>query len=228
MAVRLEALKSRRNSTQSNFFYRIPVCFALLLLCLIGGWIGGWGDEARADGVAPLTDNWITINKDYSGQRYVDLDQITPRNVDSLKEVCEIRLNEPNLFSSGLLKVGRTLYVGTSRFTYAFDAATCALRWRYVVDFKQTPAAVTGRGAGYLDGKIFRGTTDGRVIALNANTGQMRWDVQAADPTKAESFVSAPIAWQGKVFNRDRYQRFRHSRSADGLRCQHRQPAVEV
>ena len=45
------------------------------------------------------------MNKDYSSQRYVDLDQITPANVGELKEVCEIQLNEPVVFSSGLLKV---------------------------------------------------------------------------------------------------------------------------
>jgi glucose dehydrogenase len=87
-----------------------------------------------------IKNDWITINKDYSSQRYVDLDQITPANVSGLKEVCEIQLNEPFWFSSGILKVGRTLYVSTSRVTYAFDAATCDLRWRYVIDCKQVPA----------------------------------------------------------------------------------------
>jgi alcohol dehydrogenase (cytochrome c) len=47
---------------------------------------------------------------------------------------------------------------------------------------------------------VFRGTNDGRVIAFDAKTGQVLWDVQKADTTKLEMFVSAPIAWQGKVF----------------------------
>jgi hypothetical protein len=106
MAVNLQALRSQRSSAQSNFVYRIPVWCALLLLYLIGG----RGEGARADGVAPGADDWFTINKDYSSERYVDLDQITPNNVGKLKEVCEIQLNEPNLFSSGILKVGRTLH----------------------------------------------------------------------------------------------------------------------
>jgi len=113
---------------------------------------------------AKIKDDWIIINKDYSSQRYVDLDQITPANVSGLNEVCEIQLNEPIWFSSGILKVGRTLYVSTSRVTYAFDAATCDLRWRYVIDYKQVPANNNNRGPGYLDGKISRGTGDGRVI----------------------------------------------------------------
>jgi glucose dehydrogenase len=43
---------------------------------------------AFADSIS--ADDWFTINKDYSSQRYVDLDQITPANVGELKEICEI------------------------------------------------------------------------------------------------------------------------------------------
>ncbi len=145
-------------------------------------------------------DSWITVNKDYSSQRYVDLDQINAGNVQNLREVCEIQLNEPVYFTSGLLKVGNTLYITTFRGTYAFDATNCDLRWRQVLDFKQVTAAIGQRGAAYLDGRIFRGTADGRVIAMDAETGEVIWDVQAADPTKAEAFSSAPIAAEGKVF----------------------------
>jgi alcohol dehydrogenase (cytochrome c) len=149
---------------------------------------------------AEQSDDWITINKDYSGQRYINLDEITPANVGELKERCEIQLNEPTYFNSGLLKVKRMLYVTTLRGTYAFDAVNCQLRWRYVIDFKQQPVGLSNRGPGYLDGKIFRGTVDGRVIALDANTGRLLWDVQAANPARLEAFISAPIAWEGKLF----------------------------
>jgi glucose dehydrogenase len=87
---------------------------------LDGGSAGGWS--------SPQADDWFTINKDYSSQRYVDLDQITPNNVGRLKEVCEVDLNEPSWFSSGILKIGRTLYVTTRRMTYAIDGETCELR----------------------------------------------------------------------------------------------------
>jgi alcohol dehydrogenase (cytochrome c) len=148
---------------------------------------------------ADAASDWITVNKDYSSQRYVDLDQITPANVGSLKEVCEIQLNELSWSSTGLLMVGRTLYLGTGRATYAIDPATCDLRWRELIELKE-PTLLTSRGAGYLDGMIFRGTMDGRVIALNAETGKTIWDVQNADPARHEAFTSAPIAWDGKVF----------------------------
>jgi alcohol dehydrogenase (cytochrome c) len=148
----------------------------------------------------PLTNEWITVNKDYSSQRYVDLDQITPANVGRLREICEIELNEPAWFNSGLLMVGRTIYATTLRSTYAVDAVTCDLRWRHDIDFAAIPQTNSNRGAGYLDGTIFRGTGDGRVIALNADTGKLMWQTQGADPTRRETFLAAPIAWDGKVF----------------------------
>jgi alcohol dehydrogenase (cytochrome c) len=149
---------------------------------------------------AQTSDDWTTIGKDYSSQRYVGLDQINFANVDRLKEVCEIRLNEPIPFSTGILKVGRTLYVNTGRFTVAFDAATCAKRWRYVVQFVAPTVGYNNRGSAYLDGKIFRGSPDGQLIALDARTGEKLWSVTAASTKALETLVSAPIAWQGRVF----------------------------
>jgi alcohol dehydrogenase (cytochrome c) len=173
----------------------IAVRFApwLLAIPLLAG-VGGLSHGALA------ADDWFTMNKDYSAQRYVDLDQITPENVAGLREVCEVQLNQPVVFTSGLIMVGGTLFVATNRQTVALDAATCAIRWRQVLDFNQPPIGAGARGLGYMDGKVFRGTPDGRVIAFDASSGKVLWDVQASDPHKLEIFPSAPIAWQGKVF----------------------------
>src|SRR5271166_301394 len=141
----------------------VIVCVWALILSALAG-LGASTISKSENSSNQGADDWITINKDYSSQRYVDLDQITPANVGALKEVCEFQLNEPASFSSGLLKVGRTLYVSTFHATYALDAATCESRWRHVIDFKQLPqSSNNSRGPGYLEGKIFRGTGDGRV-----------------------------------------------------------------
>ena len=148
-----------------------------------------------AASAAPGDDNWTTVNKDYSSQRYVDLDQITPKNVQNLKEVCEVDLKEASTFSSGILKVGHTLYITTPRRTFAIDAGTCHVDWQKAADDRDPdfldrlskdksalaaliphPAASTNnRGLGYLNGKLYRGTIDGRVIALDAATGEPAW-----------------------------------------------------
>src|SRR5215472_16619660 len=121
-----------------------------LTLFLLASPLGVWADDVASEPTGPRSDDWITINEDYSSQRYVDLDQITPRNVDKLKEVCEIQLNEPVYFNSGIVKVGRTLYTTTFRGTYAFDAVTCDLRWRNVIQFDRRFAGLSNRGVGYL------------------------------------------------------------------------------
>jgi len=187
--------------TRARFYRLSSILLVLLLLCSSSS----RGQVPATGAMAPRPDDWFTINKNYFGQRYVDLDQITPQNVGNLKEVCEIQLNENSLFSTGLLKVGRTLYVTLSRLTYAIDAATCDLRWLHTITFQATPVTGNNRGSAYLDGSIFRGTPDGYVIALDANTGEplSTWPqngVLAADVSKNETFVSAPIVWQGKVF----------------------------
>jgi alcohol dehydrogenase (cytochrome c) len=168
----------------------------VFLVGLLAAWVAS---SMRAHGQAP--DEWITMNKDYSSQRYVALDQITPVNVGSLKEICEVRLDEPTtaVFTSGLLMVGRTIYVNTLRAAYAIDASTCDLIWRYEIAVKAPQHGFSSRGSGYWHGKIFFGTADGQLIALNAATGKLVWDVQNAIG-KGETFISAPIGWDGKIF----------------------------
>ena len=174
--------------------------FVMVLALLPGAAVP---QSTSTDSSCHRSEEWITVNKDYSSQRYVDLDQITPKNVSALKEVCEIQLNGPNWFSSGLLKVGRTLYVTTLRGTYAFDATNCQLRWHYFINFRQTIATNAQRGAGYLDRRIFRGTADGRVIGLDAETGELLkgWDVQAANPKITRRSVRPPSPGTARCFS---------------------------
>lgn len=181
-------------------------CLAWVVLgaLLLVSPIGVSGQEASIAGQGPGGDDWITINKGYKSHRYVDLDQITPTNVSGLGEVCEIDLNEPSTFTSGILKIGRLLYVTTRRMTYAIDGATCDLRWRYAISDDALKPGNFGnsnnRGVAYLDGALFRGTGDGRLISLDAKTGKLRWEVPNADQDRAESLIAAPVAWDGKVF----------------------------
>ena len=149
--------------------------------------------------VAAAGDDWITVNKNYDSQRYVDLHQITTDNVKDLKELCEIDLNEASSFSSGILKIDRTLYVTTRRMTYAIDATSCKLRWRTQID-EQPMNTNNNRGAGYWNGKLFRGTPSGHLVALDAASGKVLWNVPYPGVGKTDSTVAAPIAWNGIVF----------------------------
>jgi alcohol dehydrogenase (cytochrome c) len=143
---------------------------------------------------------WPTYNNGYDGQRFSAAAQITSANVSTLKRVCEVHLGDAGTFHSGPLVIDDTLYVTTAHTTVALDPRTCAIKWRHVYKPTQEEVYAVNRGVAYLDGGLFRGTTDGRVFALDAKTGKQLWLVKMADPTKGEFFSSAPIAWNGLVF----------------------------
>ncbi|HWA90195.1 MAG TPA: PQQ-binding-like beta-propeller repeat protein [Rhizomicrobium sp.] len=150
-----------------------------------------------AAAMAAPGDDWITVNKDYRSQRYVDLGQITKANVNGLKEACEIQLNEPSWFSSGILKVGRALYFTDRRMTYAVDATNCKPLWRNIISEAPYPVNYNSRGLAYLDGMLYRGTTTNKLIAIDAATGTTAWTQDGVpDPTGLASIVAAPIAWK--------------------------------
>ena len=183
---------------------------------------------ATATGAGAATSNdRITMNKDYSSQRYVDLDQINTANVGSLKEVCEAQLNEPSWYNSGLLMVDRTIYTATLRATYAIDAATCAIRWRSEIQLGKT-ANISTRGPAYLDGAIFRGTADGRVIALDAKTGSVLWDQKLAEPEHERVFCRRPHRLARQGLHRHSDQRPFDPRAADRHRRENRQGALAL
>lgn len=147
-----------------------------------------------------LPAEWSSYNKGYAGQRYSPLKQINRSNVASLRPVCEVELGEPGSFQSGLVVIGRTLYLTTPHTTLALDAVDCSLKWRHVV--KQTDREIhpSNRGPAYAEGRLFRGTPDGRLIALDAMTGNLLWSVNLRDGHPGEFVSAAPIVWGEKLF----------------------------
>jgi alcohol dehydrogenase (cytochrome c) len=69
-----------------------------------------------------------------------------------------------------------------------------------VEQYKAASPLTANRGAAYLNGSLYRGTEDGRVLAYDLATGKRLWATQVADPAKGETTPSAPIAWSGLVF----------------------------
>ena len=113
--------------------------------------------------------------------------------------MCTYDVGEYSAFESGLIMVENAL-IGTTLFDiFSLNPATCALNWRTHEDYPPTllPA---NRGAAYLDGMLFRGTQDGRVLAYDFKTGKRLWETTIADPKLGEAVTSAPIAWDGLVF----------------------------
>jgi alcohol dehydrogenase (cytochrome c) len=150
-----------------------------------------WPNAAAGD--------WPSYNRTPTSQRFSPLDQINTKNVAKLKVLCTYDLGEFTAFESGLIMVNSAL-IGTAEFEiFSINAATCAENWRTRLDY---PGALlpANRGAAYMDGMLFRGTQDCRVLAFDFKTGKQVWETTICEAKRGESVPSAPIASDGLVF----------------------------
>lgn len=149
-------------------------------------------------GRAEIVD-WPSYNRTPSSERYVALDAINAKNVGGLKVLCEYDTGQQVSFQSGLIQVDGALFGTTEQDTFSLDPDTCKENWRAHEAFESGTLKVN-RGLAWLDGRVFRGSADGRVLAYEAKTGRRLWATTIADAAKGESVPAAPIAWNGLVF----------------------------
>jgi PQQ-dependent dehydrogenase (methanol/ethanol family) len=143
--------------------------------------------------------DWPSYNRTLTSERFVPLDAINTKTVSGLKILCTYDTEESGGFQTALIVAGGALYGTTEHDTFSLNPDTCEQNWRTHEEFP-SGALKVNRGVGYLDGKIFRGTADGRVIAYAATTGVKLWETTIANPLAGESVPAAPIAWEGLVF----------------------------
>src|SRR3954469_12358700 len=145
--------------------------------------------------VAQTSDgDWPIYNRTLEGDRFSPLAAITPANVAGMHQICAYDFKRQTNFQSGPIVVGGLLFVTTDVDTVALDPATCAQSWRVTETYEA--GWPVNRGAAYLDGRLFRGMQDGRVLAYDAATGKRLWQRTIADPKLGELVSAAPIAWQ--------------------------------
>lgn len=170
-----------------------PLPLATALAALIAG--GCATSPSSTRGIA----DWPSYNRSLTSERFATLDGITVGNVARLRVACTYDLGIDTSFQTGPIVVGRTLYATSEKDTFAIDAATCVEKWRVKEDVADSYLKVN-RGAAYLDGRLFRGLQDGRVVAYDARDGRRLWEARIADSSKGESVPAAPIVWNGMVF----------------------------
>jgi alcohol dehydrogenase (cytochrome c) len=172
----------------------------LTVLSLCGLAALPFAGAAAADSVPALPgSDWEGYNKSLDGERYSLLDQINTSNAASLVEVCRTRIAARGSLQSGLVVVGDSIFVTTATETFAVDPVTCAIRWQHSYHRSQQPGLSVNRGPAYLNGRVFRGTDDGRLVALDAATGAEMWTSIVGDPSIGEYLSGAPLAWNGLV-----------------------------
>ena len=153
-----------------------------------------------ADGTNPGQDDWPSYNKTLTSDRFSPLNQITAANAGDLKVLCTYDTGQYTGFNSGLLKVEGALIFTTAFDIFSINPNDCSQNWRIHEDYQPATPQLVSRGAAYLDGRLFRGTQDARVLAYDFKTGKRLWETAIGDPKKGESASAAPIAWNGLVF----------------------------
>lgn len=140
---------------------------------------------------------WPSYNLTVDGQRYAPIDQIKPDNAARLGEVCRVKAEDAGAFQTGLVLIEGLIYLTTALDTLAVDATDCSVRWRHHYTPEQEPVWMINRGVAYANGKVYRGTPDARLLAIDALTGKTVWQHQVGDPQQGEFFSSAPQVFQG-------------------------------
>ena len=156
--------------------------------------------SAQADATTSRPDDWPSYNKTVTSNRFSPLDQITPANAGNLKVLCTYDTGVFTGFNTGLLEVEDALIFTTEYDIFSINPNDCKENWRIHEDYQPATPQGVSRGPAYLDGRLFRGTQDARVLAYDLKTGKRLWETVIGDPTKGESAPSAPIAWDGLVF----------------------------
>jgi len=148
---------------------------------------------------------WLTYGRTYDEQRFSPLNQVNKQTVAKLGVAWWAEFDTDRGQEATPLVADGVLYTTTAwSKVHAFDAKTGQRLWSY--DPKVPGEAgfnaccdVVNRGAAIWKGRIYVGTIDGRLIALDAKTGAVVWDVQTTDKTKPYTITGAPRVIDGKV-----------------------------
>ena len=153
---------------------------------------------ANAENPATPDTEWVLHGNDIGEQRFSELDQIHRDNVGELGLAWSFDMYTRRGVEATPLMVDGTLYVsGSWSMVYALDARSGELKWFYDPKVPRSFLAkgccdAVNRGVAYADDRIFIGTYDGRLVALNADDGEVIWDVQTTDREQSYTITGAP------------------------------------
>jgi len=162
-------------------------------------------DDAALVAAESDVGNWLSHGRTYSEQRFSPLDEIHDRNVSELGLAWFFDLGTKRGIEATPIVVDGILYTtGTWSTVFALDAATGEQLWKYDPAVPREKARhaccdVVNRGVAVHQGKVIFGTLDGRLIALEAETGVPMWETLTVDPARPYTITGAPRIVKGKV-----------------------------
>ena len=151
------------------------------------------------------TANWISHGRTYSEQRFSPLDSINRENVGELGLAWAADINGSRGQEATPLVIDGRLYLTTEwSIVKAYDAVTGKELWTYDPKVpKETGVKaccdVVNRGLAAWGDRLFFGTLDGRLVALDRETGRVEWETVTVDQTKSYTITGAPRVIDGKV-----------------------------
>ena len=185
------------------------------LTLYIGLTLDACGDGAPTSGAADVDGDriigaepgqWMAHGRTYDEQRFSPLNQINDQNVGGLGLAWYADLPTRRGMEATPIVVDGIMYVsGAWNITYAFDAKTGERLWTHDPETSRSWVArhaccdAVSRGVAVWDGKVFVATLDGRLIALEAATGEKIWEVLTIDPAQPYTITGAPRVVKGKV-----------------------------
>ncbi len=168
--------------------------------------VAGLALFAAACSSAPENVDWANTGNGWDEAHYSALDQINADNADELGLAWYADLNTDRGQEATPLVVDGVLYnTEPWNITTAYNAATGEQLWRYdpqvPLRFGRLACCdIVTRGAAWHDGKVIIGTLDGRLIALDAASGEELWSTLTVDNTKNYTITGAPRVEGDRVF----------------------------
>jgi PQQ-dependent dehydrogenase (methanol/ethanol family) len=163
-------------------------------------------DQARLLAADEEPQNWLSYGRTYAEQRYSPLAQITAENVGRLGLAWSYEFRDSRGVEATPLIVDGVMYVTSAwSVVYALDAKTGDELWVYdpLVPRERGALAccdVVNRGVAVWRGKVYVGTLDGRLIAIDAATGSKLWEQVTVDQSKPYTITGAPRAARGLIY----------------------------
>ncbi|HJO12697.1 MAG: PQQ-binding-like beta-propeller repeat protein [Gammaproteobacteria bacterium] len=152
--------------------------------------------------VNPAAADWTYWRGSPQSQGYTRLDQINTDNVQNLSLAWVWGMESGRSQPAPLVRNGILYIPNFGNVVQALDATDGTLLWEYRRQFPEG-----ARQGGHLrtlsmwEDMVYVATTDAHLVALDARTGRVRWDVEIADSTQGYSNTSGPIVADGKLVN---------------------------
>jgi len=146
--------------------------------------------------------NWLTYWGDLRGTHYSGLKQVTPANAPLLKSAWTYQLGGNTVETTPLVVDGLMFVTGPLNNAAALDARTGRPLWKYtrqLPDVASHCTVMTNRGFGLLGDRLYMATLDTHLVALDAKSGHVIWDIEVDDYKKGFSITHAPLAIDGKI-----------------------------